>query len=62
MAVSANKAAAIAYVACAATWATFFTMAGTARDELNQLLAGSYTLIVSTLCAAFVHELFRKTS
>lgn len=62
MAVSANKAAVIAYVACAATVTAALALSGGALNETDLLLAGSGVLIISTLCAAFVHELFRKTS
>ncbi|EJL80962.1 hypothetical protein [Pantoea sp. GM01] len=62
MAVSANKAAVIAYVACAAAVTAALALSGGALNETDVLLAGSGVLIISTLCAAFVHELFRKTS
>jgi|GEM_PF-6947552 len=62
MAVSANKAAVIAYVACAVTVTAALALTGGAQEETDVLLVGSGVLVISTLCAAFVHELFRKTS
>lgn len=62
MAISANKAAAIAFVASVALWSIIFALMGVGTEIHRLRLAGSYTLIFAVFCAAYVRDLYQKTS